>query len=151
MQIEIDYAHPRHQGIQHLLTQHHALMQSLFPAEANHYLVDEALCHPSIHFIGARVDGIYQACGAIQSQNGYSEIKSMFTAPKARGMGLADLVLGRLIDISLSLELPHIRLETGIGLDAAQRLYCRHGFERCGAFGDYTANAYSVFMERKAR
>ncbi len=150
-QIEIDYAHPRHQGIQVLLKQHHTLMQSLFPVDANHFLDTDALCHSDIHFIAARVNGVYQACGAFKIQNTYAEIKSMFTAPDARGSGLADQILAQLIDRSRALGLFHLRLETGVGLDAAHRLYRRHGFETCGPFGDYTANPYSIFMERSPR
>lgn len=148
MQIEIEYAHPRHQGIVDLLSQHHALMQSLFPAEANHYLVVDALCQPDIHFIGARVDGIYRACGAIQIHDGYAEVKSMFTDPNARGLGLADQILTKLSEISASLNRSLMRLETGVGLDAAHRLYHRHGFQNRGPFGDYSASQYSVFMEK---
>lgn len=148
MQIEIEYAHPRHQGIQNLLTQHHALMQSLFPAEANHYLLVDALCGPDIHFIGARVDGVYRACGAIRLYDTYGEVKSMFTDPSARGLGLADSILSKLMQITENNGRSWMRLETGVGLDAAHRLYHRHDFQPCGPFGNYTNTAFSLFMEK---
>jgi len=148
MQIEIEYAHPRHQGIVDLLSQHHALMQSLFPAEANHYLVVDELCQPDIHFIGARVDGVYRACGAIRLNDTYSEVKSMFTDPRARGLGLADSILSSLTQITKNNGRSLMRLETGVGLDAAHRLYHRHDFQPCGPFGDYRNSDYSLFMEK---
>ena len=48
------------------------------------------------------------------------------------------------------MEPPHHRfLETGRGevFEAAHVLYLRNGFEWCGAFGDYEANDFSVFMK----
>ncbi|MGB3406470.1 MAG: GNAT family N-acetyltransferase, partial [Jannaschia sp.] len=75
-------------------------------------------------------------------------VKSMFTAPAARGLGVADAILTRLILTSAAEGRPLVRLETGVGLDAAHRLYRRHGFVPCGPFGDYEAVPASLFFER---
>jgi putative acetyltransferase len=104
-----------------------------------------------VHFIAARVDGVYRACGAVKHVDDYCEIKSMFTDPDARGLGLADRILTQLETISHDLDARFTRLETGVGLDAAHRLYHRHGFVNCGPFGDYTASPYSIFMEKHLR
>ena len=151
MIIEIEYANPRHSGITSLLGQSHDLMQSLFPAEDNHFLSIDALSFPTVHFIAARVDGVYRACGAVKHVDDYCEIKAMFTDPDARGLGLADRILTQLETISHDLDARIMRLETGVGLDAAHRLYHRHGFVNCGPFGDYTASPYSIFMEKHLR
>ena len=45
--------------------------------------------------------------------------------------------------------LPLMRLETGDDLYPAHRLYERHGFLRCGPFGDYVDGPHSVFMEKR--
>ena len=72
----------------------------------------------------------------------------MFTAPDARGTGVADAILRHLIYLAVSEGFPRLRLETGNGLDAAHRLYRRHGFVERGPFGSYRANAHSLFFER---
>ena len=43
---------------------------------------------------------------------------------------------------------PLLRLETGVRQQAAVQLYERMGFERCGPFGDYRADPFSIFMEK---
>jgi len=49
----------------HLLDAHHALMQSLFPAEANNYLELDELLLPDIRFFGASCQGELVGCGAL--------------------------------------------------------------------------------------
>ena len=70
MTTSIEYASPRHPEIRNLLQVSHDLMGSLFPAEANHFLSIDALCDAGIHFFGVRVDGVYQACGALAVAEG---------------------------------------------------------------------------------
>ncbi len=49
-----------------LLRASHALMQSLFPSESNHYLPVEALAAPNIRFLIARDGGAPLGCGAVR-------------------------------------------------------------------------------------
>ncbi|PWJ22430.1 GNAT family N-acetyltransferase [Jannaschia seohaensis] len=133
-----------------LLGQHHALMQSLFPAEANHFLEVDALAGPDIRFLSARESGSLRGVGALALRDGYGEIKSMFTAPEARAQGIGDAILSALIETAASEGLDVLRLETGRGLDAAHRLYARHGFVPRGPFGAYEAGPHSLFFERGA-
>jgi putative acetyltransferase len=72
----------------------------------------------------------------------------MFTAAEGRGRGVAAALLRALEDTAREEKLPELRLETGEALDAACRLYERHGFTRCGAFGGYEENGCSVFMQK---
>ncbi len=51
-------------------------------------------------------------------------------------------------DMARDEGLTALKLETGDELDAACRLYERHGFTRCRAFGDYENNGVSVFYEK---
>lgn len=133
----------------HLLEASHALMQKLFPEEANNYLSIEALCAPDVRFFAANISGRLVGCGALVSKDGYGEIKSMFVDPDARGSGIAALVLKRLEEDALDLGLEHLKLETGTLLKDAHRLYERHGFSVCDPFGDYDAGPYNVFMEKR--
>ncbi len=131
-----------------LLAMHHALMNSLFPAGACHYLDVAALEAPEVRFLAAREGGVTLGTGALALKEGYGEVKSMFTAPEGRGKGVAAAILRALEDIAREEGLPMLRLETGTGLDAAHRLYERHGFKACGPFGDYEESPHSLFYEK---
>ncbi|PRY87786.1 GNAT family N-acetyltransferase [Donghicola tyrosinivorans] len=132
-----------------LLKASHALMQSLFPAESNHYLSIDALRANNIHFFEVQVDGATMGCGALAIKTGYGEIKSMFVDPEARGLGLADAVLRRIESVALDQGLPILKLETGNVLYAAHKVYARHGYLFCGPFGSYKEHPDSLFMEKR--
>lgn len=131
-----------------LLEQSHTLMNALFPAGACHYLDLEALKAPHIRFCIAREGSQVLGTGALAVMEGYGEVKSMFTDPAARGKGAAAAILRALEDQAREEGLPLVRLETGTGLDAAHRLYERHGFAACGPFGSYEDGPYSLFYEK---
>ena len=148
MTISIEYASPRHPEIRNLLQASHDLMDSLFPAEANHFLSIDALCDASIHFFGVQVDGVYRACGALSVKEGYGELKSIFTDPDARGRGLGQKIIQRLEGTARDLGLAQLKLETGSLLHDAHRLYERAGFVPCSPFGEYESAEFSVFMRK---
>lgn len=148
MTVTIEPGDPRDPAATKLLHASHALMQSLFPSEANHFLSVDALCAPGVHFFVARIDGETQGCGALKVKEGYGEIKSMFVDPSARGHGIAAKLLTQIEAAAVDLKLTSLKLETGDLLHEAHRLYERHGFSRCGAFGDYKTDPSSLFMEK---
>lgn len=139
---------PTHPQAAALLQQSHALMQSLFNPEDNHYLSIDALCAPHIRFFMARRGDQVLGTGALAIMHDYGEVKSMFVAPDARGQGVAQALLRQIEDEARQNRLPLLRLETGDKLAAAHRLYHGAGFQLCPPFGDYTANASSVFMQK---
>lgn len=145
----VEPANPHDPGPATLLAASHALMQSLFPPEDNHFLSLEALCAPHIRFFAARDGAAILGTGALAVMDGYGEVKSMFTAPQARGRGVARALLRQIEDEALAQGLPALRLETGDSLTEAHRLYHAFGFVPCGPFGDYTVNGSSVFMEKR--
>lgn len=144
----IEPAHPKDPGPRDLLEQSHALMLQLFEPEENHFLGFDALSASNVHFFAARDGADVLGTGAVVQMNTYGEVKSMFTSTAARGRGVAAAILRALEDHARGLGLPHLRLETGEAMSAAIRLYERHGFARCGPFGDYRADGISVFMEK---
>lgn len=146
--ILVSPADPRDPDCAALLAQSHALMQSMFAKGECHFLDIDALCAAHIRFFAATEGDHTLGTGAIALRDGYAEVKSMFTAPEARGHGVADAILQTLIAAAKSEGHPHLKLETGIGLDAAHRLYARHGFVPCGPFGGYVASPASLFFER---
>ena len=147
MTATVDPGDPRDPAAAALLAASHALMQSLYPAEDNHYLSIDALCGSDIRFFIAKNRGATVGCAALAIRGGYGEVKSMFVDPAARGSGAGDALLARLKQEARAEGLHLLRLETGNTLHAAHRLYLRHGFAMCGPFGEYAANATSVFME----
>ena len=144
----IEPMNPLAPGPHALLTQSHAMMQELFEPEENYFLGFEALCAPEVHFVGAREGGEILGTGALVAMDGYGEVKSMFTANAARGRGVAAAILRALEDHARDAALPLLRLETADVLAGAVRLYERHGYRRCGIFGDYAPNDVSVYMEK---
>jgi putative acetyltransferase len=133
-----------------LLEASHALMEAMYPSEANNYLSLDALRAPHVTLCAAREGGAAAlGCGAVAVFEEYAEIKSMFTSEAARGRGVADAVLRHLEDEVRAAGKSLILLETGTGLDAAHRLYHRHGFTTRGPFGDYEGGPYNVFMQKR--
>ncbi len=146
MTISILRGDPRDPQAAALLQASHALMQALFSPEDNHFLSIDDLCTPNIRFFVARENRTTLGCVALANKGNYGEIKSMFVSPEARGNGIADLLMEKLDEEAREQGLVEIKLETGDALEAAIRLYQRHGFTICGPFGEYDLNDASVFM-----
>lgn len=146
--IIVEPGDPREPQARALLEASHALMQLLFPAGACHYLSIDALCGEDVRFFVARDGTTLLGTGAYALRDGYAEVKSMFTAPAARGQGVGAALLRQIEDAAREEGIAELKLETGTGLDAAHRLYERHGFAHCGAFGDYVEVPTSLYMQK---
>lgn len=146
--VNIRLGDPTEDGARALLEASHALMQSLFPAQSNHYLPIEALKADNIRFFIADLNGIAAGCGALAIHDGYGELKSMFVDPAKRGARLGKRLLDRIEDEARTEGLSIIRLETGNTLAAAHRLYKAQGYDLRGPFGDYPDDPLSIFMEK---
>jgi putative acetyltransferase len=148
-EVTVRPADPRSEEALALLRQSHALLSSLYPPEHNHYLSVDELAAPHIDFWIADGQGRPLGCVALARFDGYGEVKSMFVDPSARGKGVGAALMATLEDRARATGLPVLRLETGDNLDAAHRLYRRHGFTGTGPFGDYEEGPHSVFMEKR--
>ena len=144
----VEPGNPQTPQVTALLQASHALMQEFYPPEDNYALSVEELCQPDIHFFVARQGDLMLGTGAYAQRDGYGEVKAMFTSALARGQGVATALLHQLEDHARAQELTALKLETGEELTQAVRLYERHGFTRCGPFGDYSDNPFSIFMEK---
>ncbi len=120
----------------------------LYPAESNHLVDIASLTGDDAVFLVARKDGTAIGCGAVVLRDGYGEIKRMFVATHARGLGLGGKLVGALEEASRTEGRGLLRLETGIHQPDAIRLYEKAGYARRGPFGDYTNDPLSVFMEK---
>jgi len=144
----VEPGNPRTPDAMALLESSHRLMHDLFAPEDIYALDIDALCASNIHVFMARENKVLLGIGALAVQGSYGEVKSMFTAPQARGRGVAAAILRQIEDQARVLGLRMLKLETGEALGSAIRLYMRHGFTRCGIFGAYTPNGTSVFMQK---
>ena len=146
--IIVERNNPKDPQASALLKQSHALMEELVPPEDTFFLDIDELCVSSIRFFTARIGDTIVGTGALSIKEGYGEVKSMFTSSDARGKGVASALLRQIEDEARDEKLEWLRLETGNLLHAAHRVYERHGFTRCGPFGDYPDAASSIFMEK---
>ncbi|HLH51397.1 MAG TPA: helix-turn-helix domain-containing GNAT family N-acetyltransferase [Roseiarcus sp.] len=106
------------------------------PAKSNP-AADEEMTPPSGCFVIARRAGRPIGCGALKRKTGaIGEIKRMWTAPDARGQGVARRVLQRLEDEAQAFGLKTLRLETNRMLKEAQALYRAQGYVEVAPFND---------------
>jgi GNAT superfamily N-acetyltransferase len=98
---------------------------------------DEDLTPPAGFFVVARLNGLPVGCGALKRLNARSgEIKRMWTAPSARGRGVARRILRFLETTARDSGLRILRLETNRALKEAQALYRGEGFREVARFND---------------
>ncbi|RQO56063.1 GNAT family N-acetyltransferase [Paucibacter sp. KBW04] len=135
--------------VQALIAALDAYQNELYPAANNHLLPLTALMQPQVRLLVVRdAQQRAVACGALVLHEDHAELKRMMVAPEQRGLGLGSLLVSALQKEALAAGRHLLRLETGVRQPAAQRLYERMGFERCGPFGNYRADPFSLFMEK---
>lgn len=109
----------------------------------------EQLEASAVHLVGAWVSRHLVGVGGLERQpSGVGELKRFYVAPEYRGLGVADAMLGALVEYAREHGLGRLRLETGDKQQAAVAFYRRHGFIVIPRFGPYIDSATSVCMER---
>jgi len=129
-----------------LIDQSERLMRSLFSVDECYTFSAEELANDKTDFFIAHLDGAPVGCVALVDCGNYAEIKRLYVSDTARGSGVALQLMAALEKRAVS---GIIRLETTEKLDAAVSFYEKLGYTRIAAFGDYTADASSVFMEKR--
>lgn len=132
-----------------LLAASEEAMNALYPAEANFMLDVAGLMVPEVTFLVARRDGEAVACGALARREGWAEIKRLFVAPAARGLGLSKRLIAALEEAAAAQGIAVIRLETGDRQPEALGLYRSTGYSERGAFADYPPGPPSLFFEKQ--
>lgn len=95
------------------------------------------LVPPSGVFLLARSDGEALGCGALKVIGaGIGEIKRMWVAPAARGLGIAQRLLNALEQQAVAMHLHTLRLDTNKSLTEARALYARNGYREIGRYND---------------
>lgn len=138
---------PTQEDVRALIAALDRLMTRLYPAESNHLLDIEALAGADVTFLVARQGEAAMGCGAVRRHDStLGEIKRMFVAPQARGIGLGRQILTAIEAEAARQGLRRLALETGIHQPEALGLYRNAGYRECAPFGSYLPDPLSLFM-----
>jgi DNA-binding MarR family transcriptional regulator len=88
-------------------------------------------------FFLARLDGRPVGCGALRRLGAdEGEVKRMWTAPEARGLGVARRIIAAVEATARTAGVTTLRLDTNRALKEAQALYRKLGFVETGRYND---------------
>jgi putative acetyltransferase len=135
--------------VQQLIHEHLQGMHANSPPESVNALAIDALRKPDVTFWSIWSGATLCGCAALKELDSSSaEVKSMRTRPAFLRKGVAQFALDNVIRTARERGYARLLLETGTGeaFDAAHQLYLKNGFVWCGAFGDYEASDFNVFM-----
>ena len=150
--MQIAFESPDQPAVIALIADLDAYQLTLYPPESVYALDLPSLLQPNVRFAVARdAAGTIVGCCAVVLTPEYGEIKRMYVQPAARGQGLARAMLEALEQAALQHGCPWLTLESGPSQPEALGLYERHGFRRCGPYGDYRDDPLSVFMHKPLR
>jgi len=108
-----------------------------YDAGRDHSARADDLAPPAGLFVVARLDGDPVGCGGLKrTDKATGELKRVWTAPSARGMGVARRVLRTLEAGSREMGLSTLRLGANRALTEAHALYRKEGFREIGRFND---------------
>ena len=135
-----------------LIARHLAGMHASSPPESVHAFDVDRLRQPGVTFWSVWVGDDLAGCGALKvldSERG--ELKSMRVHDAFLGQGIGRAMLEHLTAEARARGLRSLWIETGSApaFVPALRLYESAGFRRCGPFGDYREDPFSVFMSRE--
>ena len=104
---------------------------------AQNPISEEEMRPPQGLLLVAWLDGEPVGCGALRVVDaGTTEIKRMWTAPAARGLGIARRVLQALEGEAAKAGRMTVRLDTNRSLREAQRFYEQEGYQEVAPFND---------------
>ena len=135
-----------------LIARHLAGMHAHSPPESVHAFDVDGLRQPGVTFWSVWVGEEVVGCGALKMLDAErGELKSMRVADAFLGLGIGRAILEHLVAEARARGLRSLWIETGPApaFLPALRLYESAGFRRCGPFGDYREDPFSVFMSRE--
>ena len=134
-----------------LIARHLQGMHANSPAESVHAFDIDKLKDASVTFWSAWHGDEIAGCGALKQLTATSgEIKSMRVADDHLGQGVGRIMLEHIMAQARTRGMTRLWLETGSApaFLPALKLYESAGFERCGPFGTYKPDPFSIFMTR---
>lgn len=104
-------------------------------------------------FLVARIGERTVGCCAVQPNPGSGragmELKRMYIASDARGVGLADALLGAAEELAADLGAAEVYLHTGNRQPEARRVYERNGYAPIAAYGIYRDDPVSCCYAKR--
>ncbi len=98
---------------------------------------DAELAPPDGLFVIARIEGEVAGCGGLKRLDAeIGEIKRVWTAPQARGLGVASAIVTRLEAAARDLGYTTVKLDTNKTLSEAHALYARLGYRDIERYND---------------
>lgn len=147
--LQIAFESPNQADIIALIDDLDAYQLTLYPPESVYALDLPSLMQPQVKFAVVRdAGGRAVGCAAVVISPAYGEIKRMYVKPEVRGQGAAGQLMRELEAAVRDAGCREMVLETGPSQPEAIALYERHGFARCGPYGDYRDDPLSVFMRK---
>lgn len=139
--VEISPYDPRHPHARYCLQQYFTELgerfQAGFDPDRSISAADEELTPPAGLMLVASLHAEPIGCGALKFHDGQpAELKRMWIAPEARGLGLARRLLAELEERASAADSKVIRLETNRTLHEAITLYRSAGYREVAAFND---------------
>jgi DNA-binding MarR family transcriptional regulator len=114
-----------------------ARFETGFDAGADESARVEDMAPPSGLFVIARLDGDAVGCGGFKRvDKATGEIKRVWTAPSARGLGVARRMLRALEGAAREAGVKTLRLDTNRALTEAHALYRSEGYREIARFND---------------
>lgn len=125
-----------------------ARFEAGFDAGADDSARVQDMAPPSGLFVIARLDGDAVGCGGFKRvDKATGEIKRVWTAPSARGMGVARRMLRALEAAAREAGVKTLRLDTNRALTEAHALYRSEGYREIARFND-NSHAHHWFEKR---
>ena len=148
--IKVAIENPHSDDARLLIARLSAELGALYNDDGSGAFSPDDILVPGGAFVVARVDGEPVGCGALRPLSpGIGEIKRMFVEPRARGCGIARMILRELEAIAESEGYDAVWLETGTLQPEAIRLYETSGYKRTGCYGQYIDNPLSLCFEKR--
>ena len=126
---------------QHCLGAYRAELASRFdggfdPSKGNNLTVEE-MTPPAGYLLLARLDGQPVGCGALKRLGAWEgEVKRVWTAPDARGLGVASKLMDGLEQLARDVGFGVVKLDTNSTLVEAQAMYRKRGYREIAPYND---------------
>ena len=139
--IVVEEADPRSREPRYCLGEYYAELARRFEGgfEVSRSRDPEAkdMIRPRGAFLVAISDGLPIGCVGLKGSGGeVAEVKRLWVAPSARGLGIARRLMTAVEDVARELSIKTLRLDTNRALPEAQRLYRRTGWTQIDRFND---------------
>lgn len=139
--VEIQEADPRDEAARYCLDAYYAELsrrfEQGFEVSRSRNPAAGQMVRPHGAFLVALSDGLPVGCVGLKGVgDGVAEIKRLWVAPSARGLGLSRRLMQRAEDVARELSIATLRLDTNRALPEAKQLYLKTGWQEIERFND---------------